>query len=111
MKYGFLMKKIFIITLLFFLPVSAFSEVNYQAGEIKNLTATTGGIMVNLGSGQPDNCEGTPYGWLLIKQEHTALTSVVLAAWASGNKSGTVYTSGRENGTGYCLVNQFDPAN
>lgn len=40
----------------------AFSEVNYQAGEIKNLTAITSGILVNLDSGQPDNCEGTSYG-------------------------------------------------
>ena len=48
---------------------------------------------------------------MLVKQEHTALTSVVLAAWASGNKAGTVYTSGKENGTGYCLITQFDPSN
>lgn len=57
----------------------------------------------------PDNCSGTPYGWMLIKQDHTALTSMVLTAWASGKKKGTVYTSGRAaNGTGYCVVNQFD---
>ncbi|GAD77097.1 hypothetical protein [Vibrio azureus] len=64
-----------------------------------------------LDSGVPDNCADSRYGWLLIKQEHTALTSVVLAAWASGNKAGTVYTTARQNGFAFCTVNQFDPVN
>ncbi|MDX1304561.1 hypothetical protein [Photobacterium sp.] len=84
---------------------------NYQSGSIENLTAVESGVMIMMDKGLPDNCEGSPYGWMLIKQEHTAITSVVLAAWASGKKSGTVYTSGRESGNGFCLVNQFDPAN
>jgi len=102
-----------LIFLLLTLAISSLgqSAEYYQTGKIKNLTAVTQGIMINMDTGQPDNCEGTPYGWLLIKQEHTAISSVVLASWASGNKSGTVYTSGRENGSGYCIVNQFDPAN
>ncbi|MEW4363837.1 hypothetical protein [Aliikangiella maris] len=62
-------------------------------------------------TGLPDNCKDTPYGWMLIKQEHTAIISTVLAAWASDNKSGTAYTSGRSGGTGYCIVNQFNPVN
>lgn len=85
--------------------------VNYQHGNIKNLTAVTDGIMIMLDSGLPDNCLGTPYGWMLVKEEHQAITAVILSAWASGNKLGTVYTSGRENGKGYCLIDQYDPMN
>ncbi|MBD1567700.1 hypothetical protein [Vibrio sp. S12_S33] len=105
------MKKLFWCFLLSVISIGSFAAEHYQTGKIKNLTVTTAGIMIMMDTGQPDNCAGTPYGWLFIKQEHTALTSVILAAWASGNKSGTVYTTGREGGVGYCLVNQFDPAN
>ena len=64
-----------------------------------------------LDTGVPENCEGTPYGWMLIKQEYTSMSSVVLAVWTANKKSGTVYTTSRHNGVGYCIVNQFDPAN
>ncbi|KJY73828.1 hypothetical protein [Vibrio nigripulchritudo] len=105
------MRKFFLLLCLSSISAASFSAANYQSGKIKNLTATTSGIMIMMDAGLPDNCAGTPYGWMLIKQEHTAMTSVVLAAWASGNKSGTVYTSGREGGVGYCLISQFDPVN
>ena len=105
------MKKIIFGAVLSFIMTNCWAAANYQSGKIKNLTATTGGIMIMMDKGLPDNCAGTPYGWLLIKEENTALTSVVLAAWVSGKSTGTVYTSGRGNGTGYCIVNQFDPAN
>ena len=105
------MRKLFLLFYLSAISAAPFAAENYQSGKIKNLTAITSGIMIMLDTGLPSNCAGTPYGWMLIKQEHTALTSVVLAAWASGNKSGTVYTSGREGGVGFCLVSQFDPEN
>ena len=106
------MKNLLLATLLLFVPLSVHAGPSHQNGSISNLTVTTGGIMIKLSSGLPDNCAGTPpWSWMLIKQEHTAITSVVLASWASGNKTGTVYTSGRENGSGYCLVTQFDPTN
>ena len=105
------MKNVILGIFLLLLSLNAQSASYYQVGKIKNITAVTGGIMIMMDTGLPDNCAGTPFGWLLIKQEYAAITSVVLAAWASGNKSGVVYTSGRENGTGYCLVNQFDPEN
>ncbi|MGI0118929.1 hypothetical protein [Zooshikella sp. RANM57] len=107
------MKKIFLFLFLFLCTISlmANSEPNYQSGKIVNLTAITGGIMIMMDKGLPDNCVGSPYGWMLIKQEYSAMTSVVIAAWASGKTVGTVYTSGREDGQGYCLVTQFDPDN
>ncbi len=97
------------LTILFSAQVSAAEY--YKTGKINNLTAVTRGIMITMDTGLPDNCEGAPYGWILIKQEHTALTSVVLAAWLAGKNTGSIYTSGRENGDGYCLATQFDPTN
>ena len=105
------MKKV-IFGIIFSLAITnCWAGAHYQSGKIKNLTATTSGIMIMMDKGLPDNCVGTPYGWLLIKEENKALTSAVLTIWASGKGTGTVYTSGRVNGTGYCIVNQFDPTN
>jgi len=104
------MKKIIAVLFGLVLSLSTYAGNGYQWGKITNLTAVTGGIMIMLDTGLPDNCAGSPYGWMLIKQSNTAITSVVLATWVSGKKQGTIYTSGRENGTGYCLVTQYDPA-
>lgn len=101
----------FLAALLFLAAINVHSAENYQYGRIKDLTAVIGGVMIKLDADLPTVCEGTPYGWMLVKQEHTALVSVVLTAWASGNKSGTVYVSGLDSQSRYCLVNQFDPSN
>lgn len=103
------MKGIIVVLFGLMLSLSTHAGSGHQFGKISNLTAVTGGIMIMLDSGLPDNCAGSPYGWMLIKQSNTAITSVVLATWLTGKKQGTVYSSGRENGTGYCLVTQFDP--
>jgi hypothetical protein len=104
------MKNLIIVLFGLLVSLNAYAANSYQSGKIKNLTATTGGVMVMLDTGLPDNCEGSPYGWMLIKQSNTAITSVVLAAWVAGKTQGTFYTSGRPNGTGFCVVIQFDPA-
>ncbi|MCC2522083.1 hypothetical protein [Vibrio coralliilyticus] len=83
---------------------------HYQSGNISNLTAVESGVMIMIDKGVPTMCEGTRYGWLLIKQENTALTSTVLTSWASGNKRGTVYVK-REDGASRCIVTQWDPVN
>ncbi|WP_419227337.1 hypothetical protein [Alteromonas sp. OM2203] len=63
-----------------------------------------------LDSGVPDNCAGVSNGWMLIKQQDVAITSLVLAVWTSEKKVVTVYTHARENNMGDCVISQFDPA-
>ena len=84
------MKKRIIGILLLNLPLIAYSADDYLFGENKNLTVTTSGIMIILDTGLPTNCDGSPYGWMLVKQEYSAMTSVLLASWLSNNKSATV---------------------
>lgn len=99
--------------LLFFLFSTSFSMAaeNYVSGKITNITAIEGALLVNVENGMiPDNCAGTPYNWMKIKQENTTMVSVVLAQWAANNRVATVYTSGIETGGKYCLVIQVDPA-
>lgn len=103
------MKKIIFVLLIFFTS-NIFAGPNYQSGKITNLTAIDMGILIMLSNGVPDNCKGTPAGWMLIKQEYKAITSVVLSTWIAGKAQGTVYTIGFQN-EGYCIVSQFDPVN
>lgn len=105
------MKTFICVLSLCFCSFIAEAGANYQAGKIIDLTATSDGLMIKMDEGLPDNCEGTSHGWMLVKKEDTAIISVVLATWMAERAIGTVYTSGRENGAGYCRVNQFDPQN
>ncbi|NAW63881.1 hypothetical protein [Photobacterium halotolerans] len=99
--------------LLFFLfstPLSMAAE-NYVSGKITNITAIEGALLVKVENQIiPENCAGTHYNWMKIKQENTTMISVVLAQWAANNRAATVYTSGIETGGQYCLVIQVDPA-
>lgn len=99
----------FVIGVLLWSPVS-FGASTYLSGNIKNLTTTTQGLLIMLDTGLPDNCEGSPYGWMSVKQECSAMTSTTLALWIAGKRSVTVYTSGIQNGSSFCVINQVDPA-
>jgi hypothetical protein len=103
-------KSIIALVSLIFLSINTHAASHYSHGSISNLTVTTDGIMIMVTGGLPDNCSGTPYGWMLIDQKNTALTSVVLAAWVKGETSGTFYTTSATATSNYCTVNQFDPA-
>lgn len=81
---------------------------NWQAGNISDLTTGTTGILITLDSGPPDNCQGTPYGWMLIGQENKAMTALVLMLWSTGRKYVMVYTNATPAGS-YCTINQVDP--
>lgn len=105
-----LTKKIFILILLSFFSLMTKAASHYTSGTITNLTVGKAGLMIKVSGGLPDNCDGTPYNWILIKQADSALTSVVLALYISKSTSGTFYTTGRENEAGYCTLNQFDPS-
>jgi hypothetical protein len=100
------------LRILFFSITLCFSSVAYSAesyltGNIVNITAIEQGMLIMLDTGVPTHCEGTPYNWMLIKQEHTVMVSVTLAMWMSGRKTFTVYTKGRPSS--FCEVAQIDP--
>lgn len=89
----------------------AYSGPSYVTGEIINVTSLSSGLLIRIGGAAsvpevPQNCTSGHY-WMFVKQDHTAMISLVLASWAMG-KSATVYTSPESEG--YCQVTQFDPA-
>jgi hypothetical protein len=97
-----------IIALAVFQANNVAAAESYLSGKITNITSTSAGLMLMLDTGLPDNCEGTPWGWMLIPKAETTMISVALAMYTSGRLSVTVYTNPRA-ATGWCTVNQFDP--
>jgi len=84
-----------------------YAATDITSGNITNLTSTSSGVMIMLSGTLPDNCQGTPYGWMLIPQEYKAMTAVVLLAYQ--NKQGiAVYTQPSTSG-GFCTINQVNP--
>jgi hypothetical protein len=92
---------------------SAAAYDSYQAGRITNLTVAGNTILIMLDTGMPDNCAGTPSGWLQIPEASKVMQALALGIWMRGDAAQTnvtVYTDARTGG-GYCQINQIDPAN
>ena len=103
------MKKFIFILAIVFSQV-AYAGPHWQEGTITNLTSIKGGLLIMLdgGAGLPDNCVGTPYGWMLISEADKAMTATALTMWATGNRTATVYTNAY-TGSGFCEIHQLDP--
>ena len=90
------------------LPAICPAADTWQRGTINNITSTQQGLLIRLDTGLPDNCAGTPYGWMLIPEANKTLIATTLMLWAMGTRSVDIYTVGRPNG-GYCVIEQVDP--
>lgn len=88
-------------------PGPAPAAETYHSGALNNITSTASGLMVMLDTGLPDNCAGTPYGWMLIPELNKTMIATALLMWATGSRLVTIYTT--PNPGGYCIVNQLDP--
>jgi hypothetical protein len=73
-------------------------------GTITAITATPAGVMVMTSSGLPDNCSGTPYGWMIVPEGNKALVAMIMFAKAT-NKTVDIYTTTPFT-AGYCTINQ-----
>src|SRR5213592_1506271 len=89
------------------LALPALAASSWLSGTITNITASSGGLLIQLDTGVPDNCAGTPYGWMLIPESARTMVAVTLITRLQ-NVGVTVYTTGRD-GSGYCIINQVDP--
>jgi hypothetical protein len=85
----------------------------YQSGHITRVSYATNGVLIMLDAGPPTNCSGTPFGWMMMAPQYTAMISWVTGLWFQGTAASvqvTVYTTGID-GTGYCQINQIDTLN
>lgn len=89
-------------------PVLA-GATHLSGKKIINYTSNRVGIYIMLeGKAVPDNCVGTAYGWLAIRQEDTAMMATFFNHWNTARDAPvTVYT---DTLTGsICVINQLDP--
>jgi len=90
----------------------AHAAPTYLSGHIFDVTFSGASVLIRLDTGLPDNCIGSPYGWIVIPETYKPMIAFVLAGWMRGDLGQinvTVYTDGLVNN--YCRVNQFDPEN
>lgn len=90
---------------------SAAAYDTYQGGRITNVSVAGNTVLIMLDSGMPDNCAGSPYGWMQVPETNKVMQSLVLGMWMRGDAAQTnitVYTDGRVGG-GFCVINQIDP--
>lgn len=96
-----------IATLFFWTSSFGYVGPDYVGGPITNITSIGSGILIRVGNDEvPQNCT-SGYVWMLIPQANTSMTALVLAAW-SLKREVHLYTSA--SSSGYCQINQFDPA-
>jgi len=83
-------------------------QAAYVTGTVTDTTSTPLGYLIKLDTGRPTNCNGAPYGWMLIKTENKAVMATAMMMFALGKKTATVYTTGI-GPSGHCEVDQYDP--
>ena len=104
------MKKIAIIAVLL-LSVTTGQTIAgsyFISGTLTNYSATQGGLLIMVDAGIPDNCAGTPYGWMIIPQEDKAMLALALMRISQDQMKVTAYSSGAFY-SGFCRVTQYDP--
>lgn len=102
-----------IAALIAIVSTNAAAYDTYQQGRIYDVTVAGNTMLIRLDTGIPDNCNGSPYGWMQVPEANKVMQSFVLGLWLRGDAAQTtvvVYTSGVPAG-GYCQINQIDPAN
>lgn len=83
-------------------------QAAYVTGTVVDTTSTPAGYLIRLDAGRPTNCNGAPFGWMLIKSENKAVMATAMMMFALGKKTATVYTTGI-GPSGHCEVDQYDP--
>ena len=81
----------------------------YQSGHIIDVTFNGDSVLIRLDAAVPDNCAGTPVGWMAISSTYKPMQAFVTGLWMRGDLGATyvtVYTSGIANG--YCQIGQID---
>jgi len=92
--------------------VQAQTAPTYVSGHISNVTFAGDYVMIMVDAGLPDNCAGTPWGWMRIPPEYKPMIAFVTGLWMRGDAAQiavSVYTDGIVGG--YCRITQIDPQN
>jgi hypothetical protein len=81
----------------------------YISGHIVSSTFVGDAIYIKVDAGLPDNCAGSPFGWMVIPASAKPMAAYVIGLKLRGDLSQplvTVYTTGRD-ASGYCQIDQL----
>jgi hypothetical protein len=81
---------------------------NYVFGQITNYTSIEGGLLLIVDNGVPNNCSGTPYGWMIIPDTDKAMLAMAFMRISQENMGVALYSNGSYS-LGFCRVTQYDP--
>jgi hypothetical protein len=101
--------KLIMISIIALFPsvTSAGVGAGHVWGDITNITSTSGGILVRIGSNEvPQNCT-SGYVWMQIPEANKSMISLTITAWTLG-RGVVIYTA--PTSSGYCRIIQVDPA-
>lgn len=93
-------------------PRDVYAYANYEVGHITRVSYTTYGVLIMMDGGLPDNCAGTPDGWMLVGSSYTGMIAFITGLWMRGDASQvtvTAYTGGVDSTT-FCEIGQIDTA-
>ena len=96
----------------FAVPRDVYAYANYEVGHITRVSYTTYGVLIMMDGGLPDNCAGTPDGWMLVGSSYTGMIAFITGLWMRGDASQvtvTAYTGGVDSTT-FCEIGQIDTA-
>jgi hypothetical protein len=85
---------------------------NWQNGHISGITYVEDYILVAFSSGPPDNCAGSPSGWMMIESNKKSMQAYVTGLWLRGDASQVpmyIYTVAPASPGAYCTVTQVNP--
>lgn len=85
---------------------------NWQSGFISGITFIDDYILVAFSTGTPDNCAGTPSGFMKINAANKSMQSYVTGLWLRGDASQVpmyIYTDPPPSAGAYCIVRQVNP--
>lgn len=75
-------------------------------GVLTNIEATADGLLLKLdqGASLPASCNGSPGGWMLVREANKTLVGQVLGLWASGRMAINVSVEAPAVPGAYCVV-------
>src|SRR5262245_6822135 len=64
----------------------AHAAATYQSGHISNVTFSSTSVLIMLDTGLPDNCVGSPYGWMVVPDSYKSMAAFVIGLWMRGDQ-------------------------
>jgi hypothetical protein len=91
---------------------SAQAGPNWQSGFLSGITYIDDFILVAFSGGPPDNCAGSPSGFMKISAANKSMQAYVTGLWLRGDASQVpiyIYTDAPPSAGAYCTVRQVNP--